>query len=56
MNIYLATQGIAPKLFKKWGGLLRKFEEDLEAKLDSMMIREILQKGLRECPGSDGKK
>jgi translation initiation factor eIF-2B subunit epsilon len=49
MNVYLTTPGIAAKLFKKWGGLLRKFEEDLEAELDSVMIMQrYFAKRLRE--------
>jgi hypothetical protein len=50
MNVYLTTPGIAAKLFKKWGGLLRKFEDDkLEAELDSVMIMQrYFAKRLRE--------
>ena len=38
LNVYLTTPTKAPKLFKKWGGLLHRFEEDLEAEVDSVMI------------------
>ena len=38
MNVYITTPANAAKLFKKWGGLLHKFEEDAEAEVDSVMI------------------
>ena len=49
MSVYITTPGITAKTFKKWGGLLHKFEEDLEAELDSVMIMQrYFAKRLRE--------
>ena len=49
MNVYVTTPAKAAKLFKKWGGLLHKFEEDEEAEVDSVMIMQrFFAKRLRE--------